>query len=63
MAGGNIELAASFIDSSNAVQSFEEMLIVRVFVSEAGLCLSLVIDEIEIVSRSFLFLAMMMSCT
>ena len=61
MAGGSIEFAASFIDSSNADQSFDEMLIVLVFVSDAGRCLSFVTDEMAIVSLSFLFRAMMMS--
>ncbi len=61
MAGGRVEFAASFIDSSKADQSLDEMLIVLVFVSEAGFCLSFVTDEIAIVSLSFLFRAMMMS--
>jgi hypothetical protein len=63
MAGGNVEFAASFIDSSKADQSLEEMFIVLVFVSDAGLFLSFVIDEIAIVSLSFLFRAMIMSWT
>jgi hypothetical protein len=63
MAGGNVEFAASFIDSSKADQSLEEMFIVLVFVSDAGLCLSFVTDEIAIVSLSFLFRAMIMSWT
>jgi hypothetical protein len=63
MAGGNVEFAASFIDSSKADQSLEEMFIVLVFVSDAGLCLSFVTDEIAIVSISFLFRAMIMSWT
>ena len=33
MAGGSVEFAASVIDSSNADQSLDEMLIVLVFVS------------------------------
>jgi hypothetical protein len=56
MAGGSVEFAASFIDSSNADQSFDEMLIVLVFVSDAGRCLSFVTDEIAIVSLCFFFL-------
>ena len=63
MAGGSVEFAASFIDSSKADQSLDEMLIVLVFVSEAGLCLSFVTDEIAIVSLSFLFRAIMISWT
>ncbi len=63
MAGGNVEFAASFIDSSNADQSFDDMFIVLVFVSDAGRCLSFVTDEIAIVSLSFLFRAIMMSWT